>query len=56
MALAAASKSLNVLGLTAATCEITALVSGSTFNTALQQGQPTSKGSDEDFAFAIRRL
>jgi hypothetical protein len=26
------------------------LVSGSTLSTALQQGQPTSKGSDEDFA------
>src|SRR2546430_9376544 len=56
MALAAASKSLKVLGLTAAICEITALFSGSTFSTALQHGQPTSKGSDDDFAFAIRRL
>src|ERR1700743_3030172 len=54
MALAAASKSLNVLGLTAATCEITALVSGSTFSVAEQHGQATSKGSWEDFA--IRRL
>jgi hypothetical protein len=38
------------LGFAAATCEITARVSGSIFNTALQQGQPTSKSSDEDFA------
>src|SRR5260221_171083 len=54
MALAAASKSLKVLGLTGATCEITALVSASTFSDAPQQGQLTSNGTDEDFA--IRKL
>src|SRR2546423_14271371 len=54
IALAAASKSAKVLGLTGATCEITDLVSASTFNTALQQGQPTSKGWEDDFA--IREL
>ena len=37
-------------GLMGATCEITALVAGSTFKTALQHGQPTSKGWEEDFA------
>src|SRR5215472_16482996 len=52
IALAAASKSAKVLGLMGATCEITALVSGSTFSTALQHGQPTSKGWDEDFAIS----
>jgi hypothetical protein len=49
MALAAASKSAKVLGLTAAVWAITDLVAESTFNVALQQGQVTSKGSD-DFA------
>src|SRR5437660_11095599 len=53
MALAAASKSAKVLGLIAAVWEITALVGGSTFNVALQQGQVTSKGSDD---FAISEL
>src|SRR5215471_10319486 len=53
MALAAASRSANILGLRGATCEITALVPGSTFRTAPQQGQPTSKGWDD---FAIQKL
>jgi hypothetical protein len=35
--------SLKVLGWTAAVCEMTALVAASTFKTALQQGQVTSK-------------
>src|SRR5260221_3815336 len=50
MALAAASKSAKVFGLIGATCEMTARVTGSTFSTAPQHGQPTSKNSDADFA------
>src|SRR5579884_1689715 len=42
MACAAASISLNILGLTAGVCAMTASVSASTFNTALQHGQVTS--------------
>src|SRR6185312_6045938 len=43
MARAASSMSLNILGFTAAVCAITARSCMSTFNTALQQGQVTSK-------------
>src|ERR1700732_4380282 len=42
IARAASSMSLNIFGLTAAVCAMTALASGSTFNTALQQGHVTS--------------
>src|SRR5216684_2962650 len=50
MALAAASKSAKVFGLIGATWEMTARVTGSTFSTAPQHGQPTSKNSGADFA------
>src|SRR5580704_6111553 len=43
MALAAASKSLNILGLTAGVWAMTPLAVGSTFSTALQHGQVMSK-------------
>src|SRR5271166_6653035 len=43
MARAASSISLNILGLTAAVCAITALAAESTFSTALQHGQVISK-------------
>src|SRR5258708_36079267 len=49
MALAADSKSAKVFGLTAAVCAITALVSGSTFNIALQHGHVISNSSDIGF-------
>src|SRR5262249_7354825 len=52
MALAAASISAKVLGFTAATWEITALVSPSTLRTALQQGQVTSKFAGVFFAIS----
>jgi hypothetical protein len=42
MARAASSISANILGRTAAVWAITALSAGSTFSTALQQGQVTS--------------
>src|SRR5271163_5161086 len=45
MALAAASKSLNILGLTAGVCAMTPLAVGSTFSTALQHGQVISKAA-----------
>src|SRR5437016_14506385 len=44
IAFAAASISAKVLGCAGAVCEMTAWVPGSTFRTALQQGQVTSKG------------
>ena len=47
---AASSKSLNVLGTALATCEMTALVSGSIFKFAPQQGQATSNGVEECLA------
>ncbi|SPF32809.1 exported hypothetical protein [Candidatus Sulfotelmatobacter kueseliae] len=46
MALAAASMSLKVFGLTAAVCAMTARVAVSTLSTALQQGHVTSKLGD----------
>src|SRR5580704_11998115 len=47
IARAASSMSLNILGLTAAVWAITAWFSGSTFNTALQHGQVTSKAGED---------
>ena len=52
MARAASSISLNILGLTAAVCAITAWESESTFNTALQHGQVTSNATGERRAIA----
>ena len=46
IALAAASKSLNVLGLTAAVWAMMPLAVGSIFSTALQQGQVISKADE----------
>src|SRR5580704_10572031 len=53
MARAASSMSLNILGLTAAVWAITACVSGSTFNTALQCGQATSKAGKDCAIFRM---
>src|ERR1700688_519320 len=53
MALAADSKSLNILGLTAAVWAMTPLAVGSTFSTAPQHGQVMSKA---DRFSAIQRV
>src|ERR1700722_1301914 len=52
MARAASSMSFNILGLTAAVWAMTAWDSESTFSTALQQGQVTSKATGERRAMA----
>jgi len=53
MARTASSMSAKVLGLTAAVCAITAFSAGSTFSTALQHGQVTSKAGA---FFAISKM